>query len=312
MNGGGRRQLPSWMLRPCTIEQTNISEVKEENNVNDPEELATVTSQTQKKVKQKKPKSGVPLVENESRIPKKCEGRTRDRVSDQEDEEQQENEPCMIKPCRTRKSKRMYERGKNQEYDLPQSNLETDDGPMRKKSRGNTLGKKKTYKSTEVSPDGTIPSEDELTVEDLVSIAEEYVKADLKETRKRQFESEMGSSIAEVESVKDLTAHMEDKKSHTYKPLSDESTSTDLLFGDGSTICPIYTGDLARDMLEVLLGGLLKKSEVEVESENDAITKNIMLNHDLCERSQNNAVAEVVPVTKKKASFKDKVAMLLE
>ncbi|KAL9241331.1 hypothetical protein vseg_015454 [Gypsophila vaccaria] len=310
MNVGGRRQLPSWMLRPCTVVQTNVSEVIEESNVKDPKELATVTSHAEKKVTSRKPKSGVPLAEDKSRIPKKCEGRTRDRESGHQEEERQEDKPCMIKQCRTRKSKRMYERGEDQDHDLPQTNLETDDGPERKKRRANTLGKKRTNKSVEDSHGGTISSEDELTVEDLVSIAEEYVNADIKEPGKPLLKSETRSSISGGECERDLTAHKEDMKSLSDNPLSAASTSTDPLSGDRSISRPIYTDDPARDMLELLLGDLLKKSKVE--RENDALTKNIMLDRGLCKRSQNDTVAEVVPVTKKKTSFKDKVAMLLE
>ncbi|KAH9626319.1 hypothetical protein KSS87_012863 [Heliosperma pusillum] len=294
MNGGGRRQLPSWMLRQCTAEQTSNSEVKKQN---DSEALDAETSQSQKKVQKRKHNSEVPLLENESHVLKKCEAKTRDRKSSHQEADQHDKDPFLLKQCKTSKRKRTDKEGNDQGYDLPKSNLEADDGSMRKKYRGNTSGrkkKKKTDLSVEDSYDGAVCNEDELTVEDLVSIAEEYLSADM--------EPENLQLNSKTRSEKDPTAQKNDMKPHTHNPFSTKSILTDPLCSGES--------DPSQDMLDLLLGGFLKKSK-EAERKNDAITKNIILDYDVSRRSQNDTVGVVVPIMKKKASLKDKVAMLL-
>ncbi|XP_074285174.1 uncharacterized protein LOC141610811 [Silene latifolia] len=215
-------------------------------------------------------------------------------------------EPYLLKQCRPGKRKRTNKRGNDQGYDLPKSDLGADEGSMRKRCRGNSSGKKikKADVYMEDSYDGAVPSEDELTMEDLVSIAEEYVSTDMKEPQYLQLNSK-------TRSEKDPTAQKKDMKPHTHNPLSTKSVLMDPLCSGESSIYPVSTGDPAQDMLDLLLGGFLKKSK-EAERKNDAITKYIILNHDVSRRSRYDTVGEVVPVVRKKASLKDKVAMLLD
>ncbi|XP_074285172.1 uncharacterized protein LOC141610810 [Silene latifolia] len=280
MNEGGRRQLPSWMLRQCTAAQPSNSEVKQQN-------------------------SEVPLLENKSHVLEKSETRTRDRESSHQEADQHDEEPYLLKLGRTVKRKRTNKRVNDKGYNLPKSNLEADKGSRRKRYQGNSSGKKKKKKtgvSMEGSYDGAVPSEDELTVEDLVSIAEEYLSADMMEPENLRLNSK-------TRSEKDPTAQTIDLKPHTHNALSTKSSLTDPLCSEDSIIYD--TGDPAQDMLNLLLGGFLKKSK-EAEKKDDAITKNLILDYDVSRRSQYDTIGEVVPVVRKKASFKDKVAMLLD
>ncbi|URE30617.1 hypothetical protein MUK42_13230 [Musa troglodytarum] len=116
-------------------------------------------------------------------------------------------------------------------------------------------------------------SEIELTVEDLVRIAEEYVNAD------RQKHEDTNSR------VEDLPA------------------------------APPRTGDAAGDMLDLLLGPLLKKpSSEEHENRRTVATETMNLTRKTSASSTASKEIwkeEVLP-SKRKSSLKDKVAMLLD
>lgn len=83
-------------------------------------------------------------------------------------------------------------------------------------------------------------------------------------------------------------------------------------FESGVTITTSRTGDPAQDMLELLLGPLLKKPQAG-ERTLDTLRKDMAIACDFGEDISSQAgVEQEVPLTKKKSSLKDKVAMFLE
>lgn len=82
--------------------------------------------------------------------------------------------------------------------------------------------------------------------------------------------------------------------------------------GEGTVVNPCSTGDPAQDMLDLLLGPLLKKPAWE-ENKIGLIKEDMTFAGDITKQRQNNIGTEVVvPLTKKKSSLKDKVAMFLD
>lgn len=82
--------------------------------------------------------------------------------------------------------------------------------------------------------------------------------------------------------------------------------------GEGTIVNPSRTGDPAQDMLDLLLGPLLRKPAWE-ENKIGLIKEDLMFAGDIAKQRQNNIGTEVVvPLTKKKSSLKDKVAKFLD
>ena len=80
----------------------------------------------------------------------------------------------------------------------------------------------------------------------------------------------------------------------------------------GVTITTSRTGDPAQDMLELLLGPLLRKPQAG-ERTLDTLRKDMAIACDFGEDISSQAgVEQEVPLTKKRSSLKDKVAMFLE
>ncbi|XP_062172753.1 uncharacterized protein LOC133878220 isoform X2 [Alnus glutinosa] len=126
----------------------------------------------------------------------------------------------------------------------------------------------------------------ELTIEDLMAIAEEYVKVE-KNTEQQASNRECGSERQVL-----MTAS------------SSRNSSEEIAIIDRTTVDP------AQDMLDLFLGPLLKKPVVE---EKKSFVKDIAFAYEFERQTQNNVVGEEIePLMKKKSSLKDKVAMFLD
>lgn len=157
----------------------------------------------------------------------------------------------------------------------------------------------------------------ELTVEDLVTIAEEYINADRhaepEEASNREFES--GSRLAErVSSSIKLDDSMDSQNCNERSFIQDATSSKP--YGSSAseeiTINSSRTGDPAQDMLNLFLGPWLKKP-VEKETRTDILTDNLAFSYEIETQTHTNVVREeIAPITKKKSSLKDKVAMFLD
>ncbi|XP_064935105.1 uncharacterized protein LOC135587514 [Musa acuminata AAA Group] len=196
---------------------------------------------------------------------------------------------------------------------------ETEQGETTVNNAANSV-KIESRKSKKRSKTSVVPcspasseSEIELTVEDLVRIAEEYVNAD----RQKQH----GRSTAK------------EPRSEMDPPCSSDSSVVIGGAGPGQTACPSLalsrctktsgpnfpqatprTGDAAQDMLDLLLGPLLKKPTSEEHENRTVATETMNLTHKPSEPSTTSKAIwkEEVLLTKRKSSLKDKVAMLLD
>lgn len=170
-------------------------------------------------------------------------------------------------------------------------------------------------KPKELSLSSCTNSGKELLMEDLISIAEEYVKVE---------------SLTE-QHQQTVEANQQEEKLSATDPSFDESV---LSFDNGQTKCvstitevkPNFpssiekvqtntstfsdTGDAAQDMLNLLLGPLLTKP---AEESTTTLTRDDMLfDRPAQTHSRNQIVEELAPPAKKKTSLKDKVAMFFD
>lgn len=150
-----------------------------------------------------------------------------------------------------------------------------------------------------------------LTMEDLMSIAKEYTEADetnlqgkyiidtpevnlkLRASVKNESKSESYFNTTKVKPQEEFSFHKPPEKMPCEKTLAGP---------------PTPTGDAAQDMLNLFLGPLLKKPQMEEKKLDLSTTKEEVIGPGL-----KNYVSNVsVPLEKRKCSLKDKVTMLLQ
>ncbi|KAJ8445660.1 hypothetical protein Cgig2_007136 [Carnegiea gigantea] len=346
----GGRQLPLWMLKSNAADQANSSEIKEINKDVDTEAVDNKACKSQRKIQQKEPDTRVTLLKKKGHLLKRCEA-TRNRRLIKQDEDQvvhiddigqekkvnikagkssqQRDGEHLLDKCEKSRWKRMSNKGPHDQSDdfCDGESEDKVDIAARKGRQSNASRRKKRKKKDfmEGSHDeiiDSIASDDEVTVEDLISIAEEvhyfveYINAEKeRELQKLQnvtFESNvkpLPAATSKIWSEKDLTTNVENTPSFTDKLLSADSSVMKPSLGGGSIANPVSTGDPARDMLDLFLGPLLKTSG-EVEREANTMTEKLRLDHELTRRSRNDTVVDAAPVTKKKSSLRDKVSAL--
>ncbi|KAI4357081.1 hypothetical protein L6164_001052 [Bauhinia variegata] len=172
-----------------------------------------------------------------------------------------------------------------------------------------------SYRNGDKDPVQAFSNDDvELTVDDLMAIAEEYVKISMRKEQQevpgRQCESvKQVPATSESRSTNDLNIENERSPAHA-KPAVDHYTPT-----TASEIIPTstcQTGDPAQDMLDLFLGPLLKKKPLE-EEKRESFVEDFSFTHELARQGQDEIVGEEKgPLMKKKSSLKDKVETLLE
>ncbi|XP_008779022.2 uncharacterized protein LOC103698756 [Phoenix dactylifera] len=193
--------------------------------------------------------------------------------------------------------------------------------------------KLKSKRSKNSDPQGLSPGKEdeiEMTVEDLVSMAEEYVNADREKqhehsiTRESHSETHPSSLLASsyVDAGRPIQAAGSGKmlSKCTTTSSSSHSTNTERNKGKSPGAENVATnisgtGDAVQDMLHLFIGPLLKKP-LAIEQENGA-TKTESMNIPN-ETGKQDRIGEVwseegtLILTKKKSSLKDKVAMFLD
>ncbi|KAK7404362.1 hypothetical protein VNO78_05203 [Psophocarpus tetragonolobus] len=153
----------------------------------------------------------------------------------------------------------------------------------------------------------------DLTVEDLMAIAEQYVKdyenKDKKEIPSRQHESKWQVQVTN-ETARDSPCGNKNINSlgSGNEDLSNSTSTT----GELITSSTSQTGDPAQDMLDLLLGSLLRKTLEKEEEKSKSIVENVEITREFTGQSQDELAGEVVPFIKKRKTLKDKVAMFLD
>lgn len=149
------------------------------------------------------------------------------------------------------------------------------------------------------------------------TIIVQYIKADrkLEPEKASNRECESGSRLElSVASSNKLDDSMDSQNCNERSLIQDATSSmpNGSLASEKNVFNSSGTGDPAQDMLDLFLGPWLKKP-VEKEAKTDILTDNLAFSYELESKTRSNVVKEeTAPITKKKTSLKDKVAMLLD
>lgn len=147
-------------------------------------------------------------------------------------------------------------------------------------------------------------------------ISFQYVEADkVMEQHKlncRECELERQSQAIDF-SRNEAGSSLKAEQSNRISPIHDTVTShkSTMISVGGVVSNPSRTGDPAQDMLDLFLGPLLKKP-LEEKKQFEFVTENTKYVREFKNQCQNDVVEEMVPLTKKKSSLKDKVAVFLD
>ncbi|XP_021899055.1 uncharacterized protein LOC110815536 [Carica papaya] len=148
----------------------------------------------------------------------------------------------------------------------------------------------------------------DLTVEDLIAIAEEYVRGD-NSMRIQQLSSK------ESELIRESTApgnQLGDSNILALGSSDRERTFDSALSLTSEQKVPAASGmgDPTQDMLDLFLGPLLKKPVQEKRTE--FIKNDMEIDFEFRKSRQDDVGEEIVPLQKKKSSLREKVSLLLD
>uniref|UniRef100_A0A5B7CBJ5 Uncharacterized protein n=1 Tax=Davidia involucrata TaxID=16924 RepID=A0A5B7CBJ5_DAVIN len=350
-NEGRKRRLPLWMLGVAAADQASKSEENGNGNEDNPDEgIADGSCQPKSKV-------GDEPLEEDSCLFGKCEKKRRKRklsrphagcdssVREKGDDNKdnpdkriasQSNQPeskggkepleadsCLLVECETKRRRRKLSAGSDNNAHETGFEKKRGNGVDRA-VRESAAQKRRKAKSFRLESSEEIeipsPSEDdgELTMEDLMNIAEEYVKAnkDMEQQSSDRVHTAashpVAAAVSRNESGGSLNAPQSYRRSPVRKETASIHNSTENLTSGGNVISSIRTGDPTQDMLNLFLGPLLKKP-LEEDKKMELITEDMTFTNELRKQNQNDVLGEeVVPLMKKKSSLKDKVALFLD
>ncbi|CAK7326933.1 unnamed protein product [Dovyalis caffra] len=208
------------------------------------------------------------------------------------------------------KNSKLEAKGRKSNQDTDNKELNAGFDNVINKKTTNRLGRKRKAKSkAEIKAE---EEEAELTVEDLVSIAEEYVEADEDSRRKQasirecKLQRQLQTTASSKNDLEESLIVPDDKHISASCETTASYSSTMNLVGEQSLISTTRAGDPAHDMLDLFLGPLLKKP-MEKEKSTEFIAKDMDFTYELKKKSQNDVGEEMVPpMVKKKSSLKDK------
>ncbi|GAB2275206.1 hypothetical protein Dimus_009968 [Dionaea muscipula] len=250
--------------------------------------------------------------------------------------------PWLLRKCNSKGSKRKCDKqdsfvdNSRDDDDSMEENYSMAEGRFQNNAPSKNGGVEHFKAQQRCETEQTIPSDEELTVEDLVHIAKEYVKIDEdKDPISSCLASESGSlfpppSSSKIESGSNLDELEDNGASQGDTSSASHSNMIAGLTTKGSTIISSKTGDAAQDMLNLFLGPLLMKSE-EVERRIEVICERatppdyesrdyVGAAVPSSRKSENSDSDRAMPeyelsiapmIMKKKMSLKDQVAMLL-
>jgi hypothetical protein len=292
---GQKRRLPSWMLGVASSK----SEIKEEK--------VTVVNQEDPQAKSRARRA--------ARLEKEA------LVAHEDDQDPDSHGSSLLVKCESKKKKREVTKKEGiSDVSTQQTEvgLELDESKRSKRKKGireescdDEVGgrykpsapkKRRTVKkpfenSFEESEDLSSKEDDEdLTLEDLMSIAKEIVKDDKNNELQRQKPPQ--TEIAEVEV-------------HTQVNINEVADS----YQNSADVCSRMTSDPAEDMLDLLIGRHLRRNPIENDKKKiRSTTDDMRLAQQSRIQKQSDVCVEkpVIPLAKKKTSLRDKVAAFLD
>ncbi|KAA8532305.1 hypothetical protein F0562_032338 [Nyssa sinensis] len=295
---GRKRRLPLWMLGVAAADQVRKTEVNGNVNGDIPDEgIADRSCQPKLKVGEEPLEDSSLFGKCEKRRRKRklirpdagCDSSVRGKGSEKEDVNKdnpdqrigsQSNEPklkagkepldvdsCLLAECETKRRKRKL--SKQNDSKAHETGFEKKRGDrVGRAARESVAQNRQKVKSFRFESREEIeissPSEDdgELTMEDLMNIAEEYLKADKDmvhmEQQSSDREHEVGShhtaAVSRNESGVSLNAPQSNRRSPVRKETTSIHNSTKNSLTEENVMGPRRTGDPTQDMLSLFLG----------------------------------------------------------
>ncbi|KAF7151633.1 hypothetical protein RHSIM_Rhsim02G0032700 [Rhododendron simsii] len=296
---GTKRRLPLWMIGVAAADRVRNSKEENGNVISNVKEgivsriLPPKSKQTRKGVSLSKEVDSCVLV--------KCERKKRGRKLIREEDEGGGDDEVAETAADKKTSNRVGKKGQK--------------SSRGKRGVADGLSRESSEEIETLSPE----EDGVLTVDDLMSIAQEYITTD-KQTEQQQSlhtEQDVERQLSPIsfsgrEPGGLPSAPHSSWKSPGHEEMVSVHNSVGTSAGEGTVVNPCSTGDPAQDMLDLLLGPLLKKPGWE-ENKIGLIKEDMTFAGDITKQRQNNIGTEVVvPLTKKKSSLKDKVAMFLD
>ncbi|RDY07435.1 hypothetical protein CR513_08461, partial [Mucuna pruriens] len=275
---GSKRQLPPWMMQRVGATHVSDSDNAVETNCSIKRGDIITANATEKDHKSESSR-------RKSKLRAKCEVKGRKKLG------QQDGSHDNVTPKKKKKSDKSKDR----------------DQRSSTKKREELEDPSHVY-PVQASSDDAV----DLTVEDLMAIAEQYVKdyenKDRKEISSRQRESKWQYQVTnETGTTLDFPCENKNSSGSGREALSNSASTTGELFATSTS----QTGDPAQDMLDLFLGPLLRKTLEKEKSK--SIVENVEITHQFTRQSQDElAGEEIVPLMKKRNTLKDKVAMFLD
>lgn len=290
-----KRRLPAWMSGVAVGDQARESENENGSNEN---------SQKDKLVSQGcHPKS-------------KTKSTHRAKISLLPGKESVDTRPWVLEKCgKSRRTKVLSEQDAGCDSSFNKS------GSKRKKhGAGRTVRKptsRKSGKAVSIASKSegaeitsTSEGDEDLTMEDLMNIAEEYVQAGV-EVQLQEQKSSSRACMLESQLPSTASSKSEPGDFHGTDKSSLDGKEPTYNSAEKSVFNPGKTGDPGQDMLDLYLGPLLRKPTLD-DQMNGSLSEDMKFELELKKLSQNNIAEERIPLVKKKSSLKDKVAMLLD
>ncbi|XP_030550242.1 uncharacterized protein LOC115755095 [Rhodamnia argentea] len=183
----------------------------------------------------------------------------------------------------------------------------------RRKAHDSVLQKRRKTKSPVAEGDEeltTFASDDdvELTVEDLMSIAEEIIASNKDVEQQRQHLGRSETSMRGSGNVKQYSLDAGAIHNEILDEAKHKNNSNGVQAGEETIVSIKGTGDPAREMLDLFLGPWLRKP-VEEEKMSQFVADEVISMQDQKKESHGVVSAEAASPLKKKSSLKDKVAM---
>lgn len=316
-NAEKRRRLPSWMLRVNAANELGTSGNKDAKSNITEEQSETKTAKSEVKlIAEVQETTGL----KRARKSQMDETKQKSRKASGKDDDASSS---IIDCDEAVQSKTKL---KNEADERPKRTASTKQSKI---SRGTANGE------VEATSQGSSRDEIELTVEDLLSIAEEYVNADREKEHARVLTGSTGCSqvLSRCTTTKSSShpsgVGLNDNENTT------EKISTDILSRCTMAGCSsdqsesgrkakespttknidvnvVRTGDTAQDMLDLFLGPLLKKLPAEEPQFRITKAESFCLVPESKKQVRSMPEGnEDAPLTKKKSSFKDKVSVFL-
>ncbi|MCD7457347.1 hypothetical protein HAX54_034897 [Datura stramonium] len=349
LDKGGKRQLPRWMFATSAADQVKekVKTDHADNNNNNTEEVIVTQKRKDRKIKDKKEtfteelSTQLPICQTTKRSKRKLNLRN----DDCNDESASMGSECD----RSRLRKRPKQKTKNSKTEggaeMGESTTKASDrsglrkrkcsrvkensseaGPSLRRQKQKTKNSR-NENSADVEESTPKTDDEDLTVEDLTSIAEEYggdVDEDLTVEDLMSIAKEYVNENEQAASGKEKSGRMEDASSMSIGSLScievdnqplQRETNSDCISIEERTIEDAppklsMSENPTQDMLDLFLGPLLKKTYEEKRVE--LVREEMSLARDLNKKSRSDPSEDRPVFVKKKSSLKDKVALLLD